>query len=69
MRPLQTETTAFGVALLGGIQLGWYADLDALPALVRAESWFYPQLSSGQRAELLTGWQRAVAQLLATETR
>ncbi len=67
MRPLQTETTAFGVALLSGIQLGWYADLDALPALVRAESWFYPDLSAGQRAELLAGWQRAVAQLLATE--
>ncbi len=68
MRPLQTETTAFGVALLGGIQLGWYADLDALPDLVRAESWFYPNLSAGQRAELLAGWQRAVACLLATET-
>lgn len=68
MRPLQTETTAFGVALLSGIQLGWYADLDALPALVRAESWFYPQCSAGQRAELLTGWQRAVAALLAAET-
>lgn len=68
MRPLQTETTAFGVALLGGIQLGWYADLDALPELVRAESWFYPNLSAGQRAELLAGWQRAVACLLATET-
>lgn len=67
MRPLQTETTAFGVALLAGIQLGWYADLDALPDLVRAESWFYPNLSAGQRAELLAGWQRAVAQLLATE--
>ncbi|ALZ77875.1 glycerol kinase [Rheinheimera sp. F8] len=67
MRPLQTETTAFGVALLAGIQLGWYADLDALPELVRAESWFYPNLSAGQRAELLAGWQRAVAQLLATE--
>lgn len=66
MRPLQTETTAFGVALLGGIQLGWYADLDALPDLVRAESWFYPDLSAGQRAELLAGWQRAVAALLAT---
>lgn len=67
MRPLQTETTAFGVALLAGIQLGWYADLDALPELVRAESWFYPNLSAGQRAELLAGWQRAVAQLLVTE--
>jgi len=67
MRPLQTETTAFGVALLGGIQLGWYADLDALPALVRAESWFYPNCSAGLRAELLAGWQRAVAQLLTAE--
>lgn len=67
MRPLQTETTAFGVALLAGIQLGWYADLDALPALVRAESWFYPECSSGQRAELLAGWQRAVAALLNAE--
>lgn len=65
MRPLQTETTAFGVALLGGIQLGWYAGLDELPGLVRAESWFQPQSNSAQRAELLAGWQRAVIALLA----
>ncbi len=64
MRPLQTETTAFGVALLGGIQAGWYEDLAALPALVRAESWFSPKLSAMARAELLTGWQQAVGSLL-----
>lgn len=67
MRPLQTETTAFGVALLAGIQLGWYANLDALPALIRAESWFYPHCSAGQRAELLMGWQRAIHALLQAE--
>lgn len=69
MRPLQTETTAFGAALLGGIQLGWYQSLADLPALVRAQSWFYPQLSSAARAELLLGWQRAVQALLGASER
>jgi len=65
MRPLQTETTAFGVALLAGIQLQWYADLAALPSLVRAESWFKPQMSAHERADLLAGWHQAVHRLLA----
>ena len=65
MRPLQTETTAFGVALLAGIELKWYADLAALPSLVRAESWFRPQMSATARAELLNGWHQAVHRLLA----
>lgn len=68
MRPLQTETTAFGGALLGGIQLGWYQSLDDLPALVRAQSWFYPQLDGAKRAQQLAGWQRAVQALLTADT-
>ncbi len=67
MRPLQTETTAFGVALLAGIQLQWYADLAALPSLVRAESWFKPQMSAHERADLLAGWHQAVHRLLAAQ--
>lgn len=66
MRPLQTETTAFGAALLAGITLGWYAGLTDLPALVRAESWFYPQMSAADRTLCLTGWQQAVQALLAS---
>ena len=65
MRPLQTETTAFGAALLAGIQLAWYRDLAALPSLVRAESWFRPKMSSDQRALVLAGWQQAIQRLLA----
>jgi glycerol kinase len=68
MRPLQTETTAFGVALLAGIELKWYADLAALPSLVRAESWFRPQMSATARAELLNGWHQAVHRLLAADS-
>lgn len=67
MRPLQTETTAFGVALLAGIQLKWYDDLAALPSLVRAESWFKPQMSENNRRELLLGWHQAVQRLLAAD--
>jgi glycerol kinase len=67
MRPLQTETTAFGVALLAGIQLKWYDDLAALPSLVRAESWFRPQMSENNRRELLLGWHQAVQRLLAAD--
>ena len=65
MRPLQTETTAFGVALLAGIQLQWYADLAALPSLVRAESWFRPKMNAQTRAQLLAEWHHEVQRLLA----
>ena len=65
MRPLQTETTAFGVALLAGIQLQWYADLAALPSLVRAESWCRPKMNDQTRAQLLTEWHHEVQRLLA----
>lgn len=64
MRPLQTETTAFGVALLAGIEVGWYAGLSELPKLVQAESWFKPQ-PDPLREQNLAGWQQAVARLLA----
>ncbi len=65
MRPLQTETTAFGAALLAGIQLTWYRDLAALPSLVRAESWFRPKMPAAQRELVLQGWQQALQRLLA----
>jgi len=65
MRPLQSETTAFGAALLAGITLGWYRGLDDLPALVRAESWFYPQQTDSERDVRLAGWRQAVQALLA----
>jgi len=65
MRPLQTETTAFGAALLAGIALGWYQSLAELPTLVQAESWFHPSAEQQARERALQGWQVAVAQLLA----
>jgi len=66
MRPLQTETTAFGVALLAGIELGWYQGLADLPTLVQAESWFKPADTS-RREQNIAGWQAAVARVLAED--
>ncbi len=60
-RPTVIETTALGAARLAGLQLGIFADLDAV-----AESWALDQrcesrMNDDTRQRQLDGWRRAVA--------
>lgn len=64
VRPLQSETTAFGVALLAGIACGWYQGLADLPRLVHVDRCFAPQ-PDPNRTHNLAGWHAAVARVLA----
>lgn len=58
-RPAQTETTAFGVAVLAGQTAGIF---DIAPW--RAERVFEPALSQDERARRRETWRRAVARTL-----
>jgi glycerol kinase len=63
-RPAVAETSAYGAALLAGIQAGWYCSL-ADTALARPQLTGYsPKMTNEQRAVLLAGWQQAVDKVL-----
>ena len=63
-RPVNTETTALGAAILAGIGKGIYADLDAAGQAWLADHDFEPNMEDARRAELLAGYQRATSQAL-----
>ncbi len=60
-RPSQRESTALGAALLAGLGIGVWPDLNALAGLWREESRFEPTIDTAQRAERMRGWRAAVA--------
>lgn len=59
-RPVQTETTALGVACLAGLQCGLFDSFRDLEQNWQLETEFSPALGSDTRAALLAGWQRAI---------
>lgn len=66
-RPQQTETTARGVAFLAGIQLGWYADLDAAAALWMSDRVFKTDMPAQRQQSLYVGWLESVRKIRTVE--
>jgi glycerol kinase len=62
-RPRVLDTTALGVAYLAGLQVGVYADLDAIGKLWAAERSFVPTLDQAKRKHYLAGWASAVGRI------
>jgi glycerol kinase len=62
LRPQVLETTALGAAWLAGLSCGVYPGTDALAERGLIERAFYPTMPRGRAAELMQGWQHAVAQ-------
>jgi len=62
-RPMETETTALGVAYLAGLQIGLYASLDDIASRWQEQKAFDVKMSPGQRKSLLAGWSRAVGRV------
>jgi len=60
-RPVQTETTALGAALLAALQLGALPNLPAVEEQWRRERLFTPAITESRRSALLDGWANAVA--------
>jgi len=62
VRPQVIETTALGAAYLAGLSCGLYKNLDELSAQWAVERTFHPTMSRERAAELMRGWEHAVAQ-------
>ena len=61
LRSTQSEATALGAALLAGLTVGIWPDLDTLKRLPLPADRFTPQLPDDQRRARLAGWRKAVA--------
>lgn len=59
-RPIMTETTALGAAMLAGVGCGIFASLEEAGTMRGAIETFEPQLPPEMRARRIAGWQRAV---------
>jgi glycerol kinase len=59
-RSKQEELSARGAAMLGGMALGWWRELDDLASLPRPAQVFEPKMSDGERKNLRSRWKLAV---------
>ena len=66
VRPKVVETTALGAAYLAGLATGVYKSLDELAAQWQVERRFLPTMARDRVAELMSRWERAVRQTVAT---
>ena len=65
LRPAVLETTALGVALMAGLAVGMYKDLDETASGWHVADSFEPKMDQDQRRNLLKGWKRAIKGALA----
>ena len=65
VRPMVTESTALGAAMLAGISAGFWPDAHSLPAAQAVERVFTPQMSRDEAATRIAAWDRAVRQVVA----
>ena len=63
-RPKVLETTALGVALFAGYQIGIFKSLDQIKRKWKKDKTFKPKLSSTMRKKLLYGWKLSVEKTL-----
>jgi glycerol kinase len=60
-RPSMVETTAFGAAFLAGLSAGLWSDIGQISKIRKSEHIFTPSMDEEKRAELLSGWKKAVS--------
>jgi glycerol kinase len=60
VRPVITESTAFGAACLAGLGSGVYSSLQDISAMSKAESRYHPKADAKRREVELDGWRKAV---------
>ncbi len=59
-RPIVTETTALGAAMLAALQSGLYGSLDELQRNWQCERSFRPEMDRHTSSRLYRGWQKAL---------
>lgn len=65
VRPVATETTALGAALLAGMAVGIWRSPREFSPLRKIARRFTPKMRAGERERLLAGWRDAVARTLS----
>ena len=65
VRPKILETTALGVALLAGLQIGEYKSLNQIKNMWKKDRIFKPKMKQNFRKDLLNGWKLAIKKTLA----
>ena len=60
IRPAVIETTALGAALLAGLAVGVWPDMDAIRRVWRMDLSLTPQMDDADRERAMRGWHRAV---------
>ena len=65
VRPKILETTALGVALLAGYQIGEYKSLNQIKDMWKKDRIFKPKMKQNFRKDLLNGWKLAIKKTLA----
>jgi len=64
VRPKNTETTAFGAAILAAVGAGEFGSLQEAAGLWKLDRKFEPAISAADRASRLAGWKSAVGRVL-----
>ena len=64
-RPVVTETTALGVAMLAMLQDGQASSLDDMAKMWQLDAQFSPKMDRQLRDDLLAGWQQAIKRTLS----
>ena len=65
IRPKVLETTALGVALFAGYQIGEFKTLNDIKLIWKKDRVFSPKLNKSKRNNLLQGWKLAIRKTLA----
>lgn len=60
LQAAQSESTALGAALLAGLRIGLWPDLDSLRRLIRGARRFDPEMAQAERNQRRERWRRAV---------
>ena len=65
IRPKVLETTALGVALFAGYQVGEFKSLNQIKNIWQKDRSFSPKIKNPMRNQLLQGWKLAIRKTLA----
>ncbi len=65
IRPKVLETTALGVALFAGYQVGEFKSLNQIKNIWKKDKAFSPKIKNSIRNQLLQGWKLAIRKTLA----
>ncbi|WP_053368133.1 glycerol kinase GlpK [Bacillus sp. FJAT-27245] len=64
-RPQINETTALGAAYLAGLAVGFWGSQEEIAAKWAVDQAFEPEMEAGIRAELYSGWKKAIKAAMA----